>query len=185
MRMARMLAVLSFASAAPAQVAADPELAAAEALIDAFYSFDPERLRKAMAAAPDSAPALLYYQGWAEGGHYRVVKRNACVREKVGEVRCAITVKDDLIAALGTGYDVTDVFHVSFSQGKIVAVKNSSDDPPEFGEARKWLVATKPELLDGACKGFFAGGPTPGDCVREVVSGFRRYTAGKKAGTIK
>ena len=45
----------------------DPQLAAAESFIDAFYSFDQARLRKAMADAPGSRPDLLYFQGWAEG----------------------------------------------------------------------------------------------------------------------
>ena len=153
----------------------DRQLAAAEKLVDAFYSFDAARLRAAMAGAPSSRPKLLFYQGWAEGGNYKVLDRKPCRVEKANEVRCAITVKDDLIAALGTGYDVTDVFHISFDQDRIAAVRNGSNDPPEFEQALKWLGKERPAILDGPCKGFFDGGPTPGDCVRAVVQGFREF----------
>ncbi len=153
------------------------ELARAEALIDAFYSFEPARLRTLMSAAPDSLPRLRYYQGWAEGGNYVVLDRKPCRFDKADEVSCAITVKDDLIAALGTGFDVTDTFHVSFRDGRIVAVRNSSNDPPEFEQALKWVDKQHPTLFDEACSGFFKGGPTPQACVREVVKGFRDFAA--------
>ena len=61
---------------APAALA--PEVALAETFIDAFYAFD----RKAMAAlvkdAGDAGNRILWYQGWAEGGNYAIVKRGAC-----------------------------------------------------------------------------------------------------------
>lgn len=154
---------------------ADGRLAAAEAMIDAFYSFDPARLRSAMSAAPASVPQILYYQGWAEGGNYVVLDRKPCQFAKADEVRCDITVRDDLIQALGTGYDVTDTFHLTFAEGRIVKVRTSSNDPPEFDEALNWLKGERPDLLTGPCRGFFAGGPTPQDCVRAVVKGFADY----------
>ena len=152
-------------------------IAAAEALVDAFYSFDPARLRNAMSGAKSSIPEILYYQGWAEGGHYVVLKRNPCRIEKVDEVSCDITVRDDLIAALGTGYDVTDTFHLTFRDDRIVAVRTSSNDPPQFDQALDWLRRERPELMAGPCSGFFAGGPTPQDCVRAVVNGFADFAA--------
>ena len=157
--------------------AAEPRLAAAEALIDGFYSFDPARLRIAMSDAADSMPRILFYQGWAEGGNYKVLERRPCRVDKVDELACDIKVRDDLIAALGTGYDVTDTFHLKFQGGRIVEVQTTSDDPPEFEKAFKWLSGERPEILEGPCKGFFDGGPTPQDCVRAVVSGFRDFAA--------
>lgn len=157
----------------------DPRLAAAERLIDDFYSFEPQRLRAALANAPESAPEILYYQGWAEGGNYVVLKRQPCRLTGPGKVDCAITVRDDLIAALGTGYDVTDTFHLSFKDSWIVAVETSSNDPPEFERAFEWLQKERPELFEGPCKNLFAGGPTPQDCVRAVVAGFADYTKRK------
>jgi hypothetical protein len=151
------------------------QLKAAEALIDAFYSFEPERLRSAMADAKASQPKLLYYQGWAEGGNYRVLDRKPCRLVKPGEAACAIQVKDDLVPALGIPFDVTDTFHLTFDGERVTAVRTSSNDPPEFEQALKWLGRTKPELLEGPCKGFFDGGPTPGDCVRAVVKGFAEF----------
>ena len=154
-----------------------PELAAAEAFIDAFYSFEPKRLDAALAAAPGSKTPILYYQGWAEGGNYLVRKRQPCVIGKATEVRCAITVKDDLIAALGTGFDVTDTFHLTFKDGRIVAVRTSSNDPPEMAEGFKRLERERPEILAGPCRDMFKGGTTPQACVRAVVKGFKEFSA--------
>ena len=78
----------------------EPRLAAAEKLINAFYSFDPAPLRAALADAPESAPQILYYQGWAEGGNYAVLDRKPCRLTGADEASCDITVRDDLIAAL-------------------------------------------------------------------------------------
>ena len=173
----RILAVLaiSFAQVAIAQPPDGTEIGRAEALIDAFYSFDHERLTGAMSSAPASAPVILYYQGWAKGGGYKVVHRKPCVEEKPDHIRCDITVKDDLIAALGTGYDVTDSFHITFRNKAITEVRTSSNDPPEFERALKWLASERPDLMDGPCRGFFKGGPTPEECVKEVVKGFRLF----------
>jgi len=155
----------------------DARLAKAEALIDAFYSFEPGRLRDALSAAPASAPKIIYYQGWAEGGNYRVLQRRPCFSENTTEIRCDITVKDDLITALGTGFDVTDSFHITFKAGENVAVRTSSNDPPDMDQAFKWLRAKNPAIWDGPCQGFYAGGITPQDCVRAIVKGFIAYRA--------
>lgn len=165
----------------PVPPSANPQLVAAEKLIDAFYSFDPAQLRAAMADAPDSQQALLFYQGWAEGGSYEVLDRQPCQFVSESEVTCAITVRDDLIAALGTGFWVTDKFHLTIGEGRIVTVRNSSNDPPDFELALKWLQREQPEVMTGPCQGFFAGGPTPGDCVRAVVGGFKAYRAKRKS----
>ena len=174
---AASLLVAACTQAKSPPTSADLKLAAAEALIDAFYSFDPDPLRAALADAPASQPEILYYQGWAEGGNYKVIDRKPCRFDKPDEVSCSIKVEDDLIGALGTGYDVTDTFHLTFKDGRIVKVATSSDDPPEFDRARKWLEREHPEILDGPCRGFFDGGPTPGDCVRAVVAGFGEWRA--------
>ncbi len=152
-------------------------LAAAEKLIDAFYSFDPVSLRAALSDAPASEPQIIYYQGWAEGGNYVLLNRKPCRIDTVDEVRCDITVKDDLITALGTGYHVTDTFHLTFSNGKIVKVRTSSNDPPQMEEGFKWLRRQRPDIWAGPCRGFYAGGRTPQDCVRAVVKGFAEFTA--------
>ena len=156
---------------------AAPKLDAAEALIDAFYAFDRARLRAALVDAPETAPVILYYQGWAQGGNYAVIDRKPCRLERDDQISCDIKVKDDLIAALRTGYDVTDTFHLTFKDGRIVQVTTSSDDPPDMKQAFDWLRTERPELIDGPCRGFFAGGPTPQDCVRAVVEGFKAFKA--------
>ncbi len=150
---------------------------AAERLIDAFYSFDANRLRAAMADAPGSQPQIIYYQGWAQGGNYAVLQRKPCRPAGTDEIRCDVTVRDDLIAALKTGYWVTDTFHLTFRDGAIVKVRTSSNDPPDFDQALNWLKRERPEVMTGPCKGFFAGGPTPQDCVKAVVAGFAAYRA--------
>lgn len=156
------------------------QLAAAEAFIDAFYAFDAARLRFTMARAESSQPRILFYQGWAEGGNYRIVDRLPCTSVATGEVQCAITVSDDLIPALGLSFNVTDTFHLTFAGENLVGVRTTSNDPPVFEEALQWIGRERPSVLEGPCQGFFAGGPTPGDCVRAVVQGFRDFTAARR-----
>lgn len=157
--------------------AADPRLGTAETFIDAFYSFDRGRLRKAMVSAPASMPDILYYQQWAEAGNYVVLERQPCRRGKADEVDCPVTVKDDLVPALGSSHHVTDIFHFAFRDRRVVKVWNSSDDPPEFHLAMEWLRRERPEVFTGPCRGMFEGGPTPKDCVRTLVKGFADFTS--------
>jgi hypothetical protein len=155
----------------------DARLATAEAFIDAFYSFDLPRLRAAMADARGSMGDTLYYQQWAEAGHYVVLNRKPCRFNKPDEVVCPVTVKDDLIPALGLTYHVTDDFHFAFKDSRIVKVWNSSDDPAEFHRAMEWLRRERPTIFTGPCRGMWEGGPTPKDCVRAVVNGLREFAA--------
>ena len=155
----------------------DPRLATAEAFIETFYSFDTARLRQAMTDARGSQPDILYYQQWAVGGNYVVLKRHPCRFDKPDEISCGVTVKDDLAPALGIPYHVTDVFHFAFIGDRIVKVWNSSDDPPEYQQAMQWLRSEQPEIFAGPCKRMWEGGPTPQDCVRAIVKGFGEFTA--------
>lgn len=179
--MALLFALAGCAGAVhPQRANTDPSLVAAEKLVDAFYAYDHQRLLAALVNAPASRPQLLFYQGWAEGGNYAILDRQPCRFVSEGNITCAITVRDDLIAALGTGYWVTDKFHLTVRNGQIVEVNISSNDPPEFELALKWLQQERPDIMTGPCLGFFAGGPTPHDCVRAVVAGFKSYKASKK-----
>lgn len=164
-------------AAPPESVNKNPQPVAAEMLIDAFYSFDSGQLLAALADAPASQPQLLFYQGWAEGGNYAIMERQPCQFVSKSEITCAITVRDDLIAALGTGYWVTDTFHLTIHGVQIVQVRTSSNDPPDFDLALNWLRRERPDVMAGPCRGFFADGPTPQDCVRAVVEGFKAYKA--------
>jgi hypothetical protein len=148
----------------------------AEKLIDAFYSFDANRLRAAMAEAPGSQPQIIYYQGWAKAGNYAIVERKPCRVTSVDEVSCDVTVRNDFIAALKTNHSVTDTFHLTLRDGRIVKVLTSSNDS-DFDQALNWLKRERPKIMSGPCKGFFAGGPTPQDCVRAVIAGFAAYRA--------
>ena len=170
-----LAAAVTSLSAQPAIT--DPRLAKAEALIDAFYSFDTTRLRATLVDAPKSAPVILYYQGWAEGGNYRVLDRQPCKFVSAARASCDIKVRDDLVPALKIGFDVTDTFHLTFEDGRIVSVVTSSDDPPVLKEALEWIIKERPEVLEGPCKGFFNGGPTPQACVREVIKSFADFAA--------
>lgn len=152
-------------------------LAAAEAFVDAFYAFDPERLKETLSAAPESVPRIVYYQGWAEGGNYVVVQRMPCRSESPEWVSCSITVKDDLFQALGLGFDVTDTFHLGFDGGRIVSARVSSNDPPEFDRAVEWVQNERSELVDEPCRNSFEGGLTPHACVRAMVQGLREFAA--------
>jgi hypothetical protein len=86
-------------------------------------------------------------------------------------VCCAVTVHDDLIPALGLAKLVTDTFRLTVIDGRVRHVTTSSDDPQSFEEAIAWVRRERAARFDAACAGFFAGGRTPGDCVRSVVQG--------------
>ena len=151
-------------------------LRVAEAFIDAFYSFDSAKLQAALSSAKDSVPFISYYQVWAKGGNYKIVNRMPCRVKEPMLVYCSITVKDDLMGALGVDFNVTDTFHISFSDGKIISVRTSSNDLPVFSDALEWVKKNLPDLIEKPCRGFFDGGPTPGDCVRAMVEGYGRFS---------
>jgi hypothetical protein len=144
-------------------------------MIDAFYSFDSTRLRNALTSAQASIPGIVFYQGWAEGGHYEVVNRMPCSNDGTDEVICPITVKDDLVAALGIPFNVTDTFRLSFSDGKIVKVRTSSNDPQVVRDAMEWVRRERPNLVGEPCRGFFNGGPTPSACAQAMVRGLAEF----------
>lgn len=151
------------------------QLDVAEAMIDAFYSFDPEQLRPLLVDAGDAADRLLFYQGWAEGGNYKIVNRGACEKIEDTKAKCPITVEDDAVLALKTDFKVTDTFTVTFDGSTIKDVETSSNDQPVYYQAAEWVRKKYPEIMDGPCQGFFAGGPTPGDCARAMVAGYREF----------
>lgn len=152
-------------------------LTIAESIIDAFYSFESEKLRPFLADAGDSAREILYYQGWAEGGNYKIVRRAPCVAEADDRISCSITVEDDPVLALRTEFRVTDTFTISFDGMDISNVETSSNDQPIYYQAYDWVVENMPEIMDGPCRGFFADGTTPGDCARAMTEGYRRFAA--------
>ena len=113
------------------QAIADTNISRAENLIDAFYSFDAGRLENALVHAENSAPSILFYQGWAQGGNYKIIERMPCIEENAELISCSITVQDDLVVVLGTGFNVTDTFSIAFSDGEVISVETSSNDAQE------------------------------------------------------
>ena len=152
-------------------------ISTAEAFIDAFYSFDRSSLASFLSLAEESIPSIAYYQGWAEGGNYKIVNRRPCEEKESNIIRCAITVEDDPMLALGIDFKVTDTFEISFQNGEIKSVETSSDDMQVYYDAGEWVRRELPELVENPCQGFFAGGPTPGDCARAMAEGYRRFAA--------
>lgn len=149
-------------------------LEVAETFIDAFYSWDRDRLAALVTPGTD-ADAVLYYQGWAEAAHYEVTERRPCELIAADRVVCAITVTDDFGTALG--YTATDTFTLSITDGRVASVTFQGDDPPVFEAVFEWLAETRPEVFSGPCRDLFAGGPTPGDCARAIARGARDYVA--------
>ena len=147
----------------------------AERFIDAFYAFDREAMAALVKDAGDAGNRILWYQGWAEGGNYAIVKRGACEALEPGVVECPITVDDDPVLALKTGFKVTDTFTLTIEEGRIVDIKTRSNDQPIYYEARKWVEANHPELIPCAERG--TAGGTPGDCARAMTEGYRRFAA--------
>jgi hypothetical protein len=154
-----------------------PEVALAETFIDAFYAFDREAMAALVKDAGDAGNRILWYQGWAEGGNYAIVKRGACEMLEPGVVECPITVDDDPVLALKTGFKVTDTFTLTIEEGRIVDIKTRSNDQPIYYEARKWVEANHPELIEGPCAERGTAGGTPGDCARAMTEGYRRFAA--------
>lgn len=150
-------------------------LSQSEKLIDVFYSFDKNRLEKALTFAQDSIPSVVFYQGWAEGGNYKIIERAPCLEQQNDKVSCSIKVQDDLMLALGIDFNVTDTFTMTFSNGKIVMVETSSNDLDVFWMAREWVQKNHSGLIEKPCEGIWEGGPTPGDCVRAMVEGYKRF----------
>lgn len=155
----------------------DAELALSEALIDAFYSFKKSRLEAPLSKAAESRDSLIYYQGWAEGGNYKIVARKPCAAISAVSVSCAITVEDDPMLALNIDFDVTDTFTLGFVDGQIRSVETSSNDMQIYYDARDWVEKNHPELIEKPCIGFFAAGPTPGDCAKAMALGYARFAA--------
>lgn len=150
-------------------------LQSAETLIDAFYSFSPIELEPLLSKAASSAPTILYYQGWAEGGNYKIVNRQACKAVTENVISCAITVQDDPVLALNIDFNVTDTFTITFSNTEIITVETSSNDKQIYLDAFNWVTKEMPEVMSGPCLGFFNGGPTPGDCARAMTQGYRKF----------
>ena len=163
-------------ASAPANEA-DPDLAVAEAFIDAFYSFDRGRLAPLLAAAPETAPRILYYQGSAQGGNYEVLKRTPCARDDDGVVLCPVKVKDDRVQALGTGFDVTDTFHLTFEDGAIVKVTTSSNDQDIYRQAAVWVRENMPEVMEGPCRNRGTLEGTPVECSKAMTAGYEAFVA--------
>ena len=156
----------------------DANIASAESFVDAFYSFDAQRLEAILSSAEESIPPIVYYQGWADGGNYQVVNRMPCKSDSATSVSCSITVKDDLMGALGIDFDVTDAFHLSLSEGKIISVRTSSNDLQVFRDAEEWVKRKRSELIREPCRKYSdGGGPTPGECVQAMVQGYAEFAA--------
>ena len=155
----------------------------AEGFIDGFYSFDPEQLGAFLTETDETAARILDYQGWAEGGNYKVVNRGACEPKSVNMIVCPITVEDDPVQALKTGFDVTDTFHLTFANGSIAHIETSSNDQPIYYEARKWVEANMPEVITGPCKRSESGSRvSPGDCARAMTKGYAAFYAATQMG---
>ena len=150
-------------------------LATAEEMIDAFYSFDASKLQPFLLEAGESEQDILGYQGWAEGGNYIIVSRSPCVAESEVEISCAITVQDDPVLALETDFNVTDTFHITFSETVITNVDTSSNDQPIYYEAREWVEENMPEIIEGPCKRTEGIRDSPGDCARAITEGYRQF----------
>jgi len=157
------------------------DLTTAEGMIDAFYSFDSSSLRPFLSESEDAGAGILSYQAWAEGGNYIVLSRAPCTSESESVISCSITVQDDPVVALETGFNVTDTFHLTFEDGVIASVETSSNDQPIYYEAREWVEENLPEVIEGPCKRTDGMRDTPGDCARAMTDGYRQFMVAKRA----
>lgn len=156
-------------------VDADGNVTLANKFIDAFYSFNRDSLASILSFAKESHPNILYYQKWAECGHYHVLKRDTYFEKNDSVVIFPVTVKDDLMATLQIDFNVTDTFHVTIKDGHIRRVENSSNDPDAYYQAKDWVKQNHPDLIEKACEGVWAGGPTPCECIQGYLKGFGEF----------
>ncbi len=152
----------------------------ANQFINAFYSFNKDSLSAILSEANESRPGILFYQNWAECGNYGVLNRAEVIVKNDTLVVCPVTVRDDLIQALQLDMHVTDTFHLGIIDGHIKSVETSSNDPELFHEARKWVRENLAELVEEPCKRDKENGPTPCECVKATVQGFKEFIATKK-----
>lgn len=178
------LCVLGLAAGSSSAVAADDletNIATAEAMLDAFYAFDADKLGSYLSSAGESGLGILSYQAWAEGGNYKIVNRPGCTAESATQLVCPVTVQDDPVVALEVDFHVTDTFHLTFEDGVIVNVDTSSNDQPIYYEARVWIRENLPEVMEGPCKRTDGVRDTPGDCARAMTDGYKQFMVAKKA----
>lgn len=168
-----LLPLLLVGCNAEQKTAPGSNLQIATAFVDAFYSFSRDSLQEVLSSAEASQPEILYYQKWAECGHYEVMQRDSYFEKNDSTVIFPVTVKDDLMSALQIDFHVTDTFHITILDGKIRAVQTSSNDPDEYYEAKEWVKEHHPEFIEVACEGIWEGGPTPCECIQGMLKGFR------------
>jgi hypothetical protein len=176
-----LILLLCACNAPTQQDAKTTNLSVANQFIDVFYSFNRDTLQALLALAAQSQPEILYYQKWAECAHYEVLNRSTAFEKNDSLVIFPVTVKDDLMAALNINFNVTDTFRIAIQQGKIRSVTTSSNDPTTYWEAKEWVKANRPELVEKTCKGAWAGGPTPCECVLGMIQGFKEFVSEKKS----
>src|SRR5688572_24619697 len=123
-------------------------VALANKFIDAFYSFNKDSLESTLIHANETKADILYYQKWAECGHYEVLKRDTYIEKNDSLILFPVTVKDDLMAALQINFNVTDTFRISIQNGNIRSVKTSSNDPDTFFKAIEWVKKNRPDLVE-------------------------------------
>ena len=172
--------ILASCNTATQNDAPDRDVAIANKFIDAFYSFNTDSLQSTLSSAKESQPEILYYQKWAECANYKIVDRTHYFKKNDSTVIFPVTVKDDLMGALAIDFNVTDTFHISIQNGKILSVKTSSNDLDVYYEAKEWVNKNRPDLVGKACEGIWEGGPTPCECVLGMIKGFAEFTESNK-----
>jgi hypothetical protein len=152
----------------------------ANKFVNAFYSFNGDSLAAILSLANESGPEILYYQKWAECGHYEVLKRDAYYEKNDSLVIFPVTVKDDLMAALQIDFNVTDTFRISIKNGSIRSIQTSSNDPDTYFEAKEWVKKNRPDLIEKACDGMGTNESTPCECIQGMLKGFGEFIKEKQ-----
>lgn len=147
----------------------------ADKFVEAFYSFDQDRLESMLSSTDKSRMGILYYQKWSQCGNYKVLKKGRWIQKNDSIIHCPVTVEDDLIGALKVDFHVTDTFKLTLHDGNIKSVQTSSNDPEAYFEARKWIEQNLPELIEKPCEGIWEDGTTPCACVKAMVKGYSEF----------
>ena len=154
----------------------------AEEFLDAVYSLDPDRLDAAMASLPeDDRRFLTFYQGFAAASDYEVTDGPSC-QVSGPNIQCSVRARDRFVDAVGLQAHEFERYTLSTRDGEVRDLRFRLQGPPALSEPFDWVVENRADVMDGPCRGFFDGGPTPDDCARAFFDAFEERLAATSSG---
>lgn len=158
----------------PTTEASVDQLEQAEEIMDAVLSLDPARL-EGLDLPEVTLDDLTYWQLYSDAVGISSVTRSLCEQTSPTTTSCRFTYIDDLVqlAAAETTLVEESFIIVVGADGDVAAVRHRPSSPPAVTTAIADSRETHPEVWDGPCSNWFAGGSTPAECGKALVEIFR------------